>query len=1556
MDDLNNVKHDNRNDHIHPSAYGYNHYAVKYAHVSNKPHSKKTHEEIDLSGFQKYITQQVNDSYKDSNVYQSNLNNNISIWLQELTTALGGLKQLYGIEVTSTPTTTEQITKNVKEHFESEFYLGGTAEIETVLSEIKEKALQIMLQQIPSAADIISNAVTETTFDMASMISTPRSHGQHLNIPHNRNMRSIYYHAATLAHQLECDLQEKCKNAYYKMKHKISHDLEEEIIHSKNAIKEALNKLQKSQLHNTMKNKGIVDKTTLSTKMLPIVKTRESPNYKSQKKNPKKKLFTKRTTTVNKSKAHVIPKVTDDYSMLSVYEKLLLKSHDNDVMKQLTTHNVPMNDYKLEEKISKRNHESLENINLKRSVQKLYDDDQMPDVVDYNEENNATSDSGATRNVAISKKVHTSTNDEISYNTLSNKISYNDYVNGFKYYLNFQKDQENQNFSNLVRYQAHRHHSVDDVGKYILEKLPKLPTTRKKRYLFEQETLEDQDISTKSDDSWFKKHFYVFIDKDPPKKFHTAQTVSLKEDRTYATKNGYVDVNLVHKPTGVIKLKSNKDKGNKKRKYKNFFKKISFHSKNPKKYSKRNLPTRKRRSNPFKVLKDIVFRNRYTDSDNKVRKLFDYDIVASSFNPNCKYIDVNRNTQLPNIDAMLRQIPNITSNLESLLDYGYTRHYVSNNLPTRKYVHNKGLYYTKPGKYYVSNDKIDLTDKEMTAETQNYDYPNYYFNKSRVDDIINIRIKTADQINIKPLKTTKVTNIRYEATQNRMDPLLESLLGGQTPKTTKLLKTTQFPGYYLVSDGNLQISQSGRGKPVKEKAKNKKSYLEYNRPSIKVIDSLGKLYNYKVIHNGKEKEQYRRNENFISRASHKYHLSKTHNSEKKSKNIDKTVKPTTSDKKKVVDQSQNRNQVENMKQLNGNFIRKSLRRRLVHSKPRIITSSTPLPMSSNEFNKFLEENQIDVQSVTSPLPNFIPFSTQVPSNRVKPVHYGPEYRKQTTHNMKNTPSRSNGNFAYDYTYYPKEGKRKRRGNGRLLQSDDLFKGRGSNFQTFTAKDVAALEIIIDLRKHNQEYNEKETQNVSLDRNAKLIYEQDDKQKVTNSIQVHIALPDNADNFKRSPESVQVKKVFSAIMASPIDIAYQLHAFEKSTVLTPTTIGDSKLSPGLYLLVEKDNASYPEEQLILKPIKMKKNPSLSVQTAGNMSDFIDPTVDDVLDSTMTSEYENYVNGKSEHKRSISWDSIKKFFGHDRVCNCRCKANQTMCKACAASNAVITELIFEFDNLAKYMRDHCTEIQTFFWMNPTGGKKLREVVNKINKSLNDYYKRVKGKCQGRTCKMFSSGVDKRSSAQQFHKIRNKFEINTFLTALSKLSDDLDYVLTLGLLDEGIQNSGYLVQKIFDQCLSQSRSRRSFMDQHKKCKPSSSYSLENININLLCSSNTVKTTTSNYNHDMQDYTNRDNITPIKEIYSNYLDGKKLDQRNEKKKTLKDFIKRRFKQKQSQIFSAKHVQPRYKRKTFSKPIVNVLLLNNRSNKTKTELNTKLLKHQSTREIKEMEKTNDKS
>ncbi|KAJ0170364.1 hypothetical protein K1T71_014292 [Dendrolimus kikuchii] len=506
------------------------------------------------------------------------------------------------------------------------------------------------------------------------------------------------------------------------------------------------------------------------------------------------------------------------------------------------------------------------------------------------------------------------------------------------------------------------------------------------------------------------------------------------------------------------------------------------------------------------------------------------------------------------------------------------------------------------------------------------------------------------------------------------------------------------------------------------------------------------------------------------------------------------------------------------------------------------------------------------------------------------------------------------------------------------KSDLKVGKRDVGTETFTARDVAALEVIVDLMKTNPNVVA-QTPTFNLGKLAKSL--KTDTKRVTNAIQVHIAVPYDVSDRKRSLEPLRVRKVFSAKMSSPVDLEYQVNSFEEPT---PTTIfsrtiqfENEQIPPGMYLLV--DNGVL-KGNFALKPVKNFYLPNLQQRYINNVTDkiattsvskytgkvtlskdmvsafnqqllelfkqmadnetetqIIHPSLssnDDrnkrsdvgskmnqntnnsstrttiiestkVRNKTQLSSPTNYTTKIGRNKRysfehndgnkniisphdgynvdkskvtthnpsddsvsllgPINWDKIKQYFGHDRVCSCKCRVNKTLCKACAASDAVIGELIFEFDNLAKFMKDHCTEIQTYFWMNPTGGQKLRDSVHKLDKSLHDYYKRVKGKCQGKTCKTFTTYIDKRD---------NKQVPIDFLNHLENLATDVEKATKyIRCYDKSLIDKGdNLVHSINDCVL-----RRSGRDDEDLTTIKNVYALDNINVNIICKADTTK-----------------------------------------------------------------------------------------------------------------------
>ncbi|XP_045538626.1 uncharacterized protein LOC106715561 [Papilio machaon] len=474
---------------------------------------------------------------------------------------------------------------------------------------------------------------------------------------------------------------------------------------------------------------------------------------------------------------------------------------------------------------------------------------------------------------------------------------------------------------------------------------------------------------------------------------------------------------------------------------------------------------------------------------------------------------------------------------------------------------------------------------------------------------------------------------------------------------------------------------------------------------------------------------------------------------------------------------------------------------------------------------------------------------------------------------------------------------------------------------FTAKDVAAIEVIVDLMRKNRNLNENEIVGAFNDiRNKSTIAEQTTKATqafmkssngISNSIQVHIAIPCNISIDKRRSlsEPVRIRKVFTARLSTPVDIEYQIHSVEDVdpvpteaafvippknvtcntnstdvphvnnsknctvTVVNEITPRAEKLSPGLYVLVE--NQSIPDGQFILKPVDRSKlfsdfklNDNIIVTpksiTSANPNNLGKVTLSKdfiaVINKHLMELYQYLMTTKEHksklrrvddtkikrsatinrlrHRRELNWDTIKRYIGHDKVCRCRCKPNRTMCRACAASDAVISELIFELDNLAQYMNDHCTEIQTYFWVNPSGGRKLRDAVHRIDKTLYDYFKRVSGKCKGRPCKVFMY-MDKRDFVNPDNK--SKYIGEPLIHDVEKLADHLEKALRFNIGDENLLDSGTKCLDVITKCMHlKSFNKRANEGETRRIK--NVYSLDNVNVNIICKSDKLESTQKN------------------------------------------------------------------------------------------------------------------
>lgn len=408
--------------------------------------------------------------------------------------------------------------------------------------------------------------------------------------------------------------------------------------------------------------------------------------------------------------------------------------------------------------------------------------------------------------------------------------------------------------------------------------------------------------------------------------------------------------------------------------------------------------------------------------------------------------------------------------------------------------------------------------------------------------------------------------------------------------------------------------------------------------------------------------------------------------------------------------------------------------------------------------------------------------------------------------------------------------------------------------TFTAKDVAALEVIVDLLKNP--FFVDETNNPMCSRQKSTTSMK--LQPNTNSIQVHIAIPYGDNDKKRSVDSLKVRRVFLAKMSTPVDLEYQVQSFVD---VTETATAEKNLSPGMYLLVENGNLAkgsfalkpvqsnlYVREASTIAPINVKastqKVETTSPKNLGRVTlskDFVAAINEQQIDPNdplckMTlhnikvrkTDYEARKISNKKVKRKVNWASIKKFFGHDKVCSCHCKPNTTLCRACAASDAVMRELLFEFDNLAQFMNDHCTEIQTYFWMNPTGGRKLRDAVHKIDKALYNYYKRVKGKCQGRPCETFSAYIDQRSFLVKRH---NNYTKEELLNDIEALANDIEMATGFNFTsNQKFKDKSKDFVRAVRSCLATEALEKSKIN----INPKNIYALDNINVNIICKPN--------------------------------------------------------------------------------------------------------------------------
>lgn len=454
--------------------------------------------------------------------------------------------------ITETPSTAILLTEPDQEFI-------GTAELENMLIQIKNRAIFTITTQPPSIGEIITTTVTEASFEADPILKhyfprcstlkdfflynmkQKRTLNSTISALETRNDGSSFKsNVVTTACSFEAQLQKEIKDLLHLLKSKFCCGVNCVKSTTKQMVQDAKVAIHKAtgpkKYFKGMKNaKGSKLQVSISNgtnskithENYPII--RNTRNSTTKRNN---RLFHHRKTTTDGPDQQTST-FDDDYSMLRRFEHVLSKSHEDNIKRLITTPNNVLSYKRNVNKVSKRNQETIEDLNLKENIRKLVDSDPIPDELDFNKDTivgaPTIEDFDTTTEAAGIDSTSTSTT---SLEGLSKRLSYKEYVDGFKNYLNYVRDTTSSNFSNLVRYQAHRHHKVEDIGKFILDKIPNaVPQMRNKRRFFDDSDGDDQDMSTKSDESWFKRHFYFFIDTDTPKKSHTTHMVSPKHSR-----------------------------------------------------------------------------------------------------------------------------------------------------------------------------------------------------------------------------------------------------------------------------------------------------------------------------------------------------------------------------------------------------------------------------------------------------------------------------------------------------------------------------------------------------------------------------------------------------------------------------------------------------------------------------------------------------------------------------------------------------------------------------------------------------------------------------------------------------------------------------------------------------------------------------------------------------------------------------------------------------------------------------------------------------------------
>lgn len=375
---------------------------------------------------------------------------------------------------------------------------------------------------------------------------------------------------------------------------------------------------------------------------------------------------------------------------------------------------------------------------------------------------------------------------------------------------------------------------------------------------------------------------------------------------------------------------------------------------------------------------------------------------------------------------------------------------------------------------------------------------------------------------------------------------------------------------------------------------------------------------------------------------------------------------------------------------------------------------------------------------------------------------------------------------------------------------------------YTAKNVGALEVFIDVQKYIDYFKAKEAcLNGLLLKNPSSRCSM--KPAPVSVIQVRIGLPTALrDKVKRSSDDKKFVKVFSAKMSVPVDLMYRVDTAADIMTSTPTTTH----SQAMYFIVDNEKERN-EVKLVKKKKKVQgikrcptsvlkeaidkdvETTTVAPQIIGKVTlskDFIAAVNKHILELYEKFSALSSTTSRSVKKRNVKWRTERRCVLCGKAKGGHAPA-EAMCNECAACDAVITDLKYQFDYLADYMDTHCKEIQYYFWMNPSGGKKFRETMRSLDKTLEAYYKRTKGKCPSSENFRCCEPLVKRSST---HRTLEE----ALLDHLQSLTDDVQNIVELNVpYTRIVKRKANHFFRIAESCLDVGREKKSNITPQKK-----------------------------------------------------------------------------------------------------------------------------------------------